>query len=239
MYKIMKHKLSLVIVLAALLALAFVFAGAGAAKDKCGRGHHYGPPGHVCDCFMPFEYLCGDYRNRDMCGGQLIQGESNTIPISMHFQAGSGEWVAWPSGGMTIHSGVGYIEPFGAASYSCGINYPEAADFPKPDYMNDPSWPYSTHLFCVYTMDDGSGSIITYDGVMGNLKPSGFTGIEGNKMDELLNVVVGGTGAYEGALGMWVGHTEGYGEMSPVGPGSMTLPESLFKIMDGYIKLPE
>jgi hypothetical protein len=236
MKKLIRHKLSFVIVLSALLALSFAFVEAG-EKDKCSPG--YGPPQQKCDCFWPFRDLCGDYRVRDLCGEQLIAGESNTIPISMHFQAGSGEWKQWPSGGMTIHSGVGYIEPFGAASYSCGIGYPEAANFPKPNYMIDPSWTstFSTNLFCVYLLDDGW--IIAYDGVMGNLKPSGFDGIVGNKMDQLINVVVGGTGAYAGAVGMWVGHTEGWGEMSPVGTGSMTLPKSLFKILKGYIKLPQ
>lgn len=237
MKKLIRHKLSFVIVLSTLLALSFAFAEAG-EKNKWSPGEHYGPPKHKCDCFWPFGDLCGDYRVRDLCGEQLIAGESNTIPISMHMQAGSGEWKQWPGGGRTIHSGVGYIEPFGKASYSCGMGYPEAKDFPKPDFFNS-TWNtmFGTNLFCVYMLEDGE--IITYDGVMGNLKPSGFDGIEGNKMDELINVVVGGTGAYEGAVGMWVGHTEGWGEMSPVGDGSMTLPKSLFKIMDGYIELPK
>jgi len=192
-----------------------------------------------------FRDLCGQVGEQDFCGNQLIESETNTIPISMQMQAGSQVYEPWPGSIFTIHNGEGYIEPFGAATYSCGVGYPEQAeaDLVKPAFLNDPSWsePYDTGLFCVYTMEDESGSIWVYDGVMGNLKPSGFDGVDGNKMDQLLNVVVGGTGDYEGATGIWVGHTEGWGEMSvPVGaPPWLSLPKSLFKILNGYITIPE
>lgn len=228
MKKLISHRLSFLIALSAMVLLSFpVLALADSWPQKI---HKFG---HFCK-------LCGDMKAKDACGNQLIRSETNTIPISMHMQAGAGEWWQWPDAIRTIHSGVGYIEPFGKASYSCGIGYPEKADFPAPAYFTE-DWyaAFPTSLFCVYTIEDGSGTIITYDGVMGNLKPSGWNGITGNKMDQLINVVVGGTGDYESATGMWVGHTEGWGEMIAVGDGSMTLPKSLFKIMDGYIKLKE
>jgi hypothetical protein len=239
MKKFVRSKVLFMVVFTGLIVLPFsslVFAKNSKKKVNSSE-HKYGQ----------FRELCGLVGEKDFCGNQLIESETNTIPISMQMRAGAQGYEPWPESFFTIHNGVGYIEPFGAATYSCGVGYPEQDMADKPAFMDDISWsdpdddgmPYDTGLFCVYEMEDGSGSIWAYDGVMGNLKPPGFNGLEGNKMDQLLNVVVGGTGVYEGATGIWVGHTEGWGEMSnPEGaPPWLNLPKTIFKILNGYIQL--
>ena len=78
------------------------------------------------------------------------------------------------------------------------------------------------------------GNIFAYDGIVGNYEP--FTRGTTEKIDELINVIVGGTGAYEGANGMLLGHAQGRGPTAEVAPG-MSLPRSLLKIMEGYINV--
>lgn len=51
------------------------------------------------------------------------------------------------------------------------------------------------------------------------------------------DMVVGGTGAFEGATGIWVGLTQGQGKVSEVAPGRK-LPQSILKLMNGYVRLP-
>ena len=157
-----------------------------------------------------------------------------TVPVTLSMEAGSGEFQkARPEGGEVHHSGIGYLDPFGTASYTCGLNYPEAKRFPMPDFFT-PSFhkAYDTDgfIFCVYTVKEGS--IYAYDSVAGRVS----TTTDGRK-DEILNVIVGGTGAFEGATGIWVGLTQGQGKVSEVAPGRK-LPQSILKLMNGYVRVP-
>ena len=156
-----------------------------------------------------------------------------TTPIRMEMEAGAAQYKQWPGGQKTIHAGIGWIHPFGRGEYVAGMGYPEAEKFPKPSYFNE-EWmkTYGTTLFCIYMLKDGN--IYAYDGVVGNLEP--VSGDDG-KMDYLINVIVGGTGAYEGATGMLVGRTPGKGKSTEVTEG-ITLPVSILKLMEGYIKIP-
>jgi hypothetical protein len=156
-----------------------------------------------------------------------------TIRITMEMEAGAALYKAWPGGGKTMHAGIGWIEPFGRSEYVAGMDYPEIQKFPKPSYFNE-EWMkvYSTKLFCIYMLKDGN--IYAYDGVVGNLESA--DGDDG-KMDYLMNVIVGGTGAYEGATGMLLGHTPGRGKNTGVADG-VKLPVSILKLMEGYIKIP-
>lgn|GEM_PF-3083909 len=156
------------------------------------------------------------------------------IPISMEMEAGADKFKSWPGGKMTVHAGIGWLHPFGRGEYVAGQGYPEAEKFPMPSYFNE-EWMkiYNTSLFCIYMLKDGN--IYAYDGVVGNLEPE--VKEDDGKMDYLINVIVGGTGAYEGATGMLVGRTPGKGKGKDVGTG-MKLPVSILKLMDGYIRIP-
>ncbi|NTV89380.1 MAG: copper amine oxidase N-terminal domain-containing protein, partial [Clostridiales bacterium] len=57
------------------------------------------------------------------------------IPISMSMQAGFNELQQYSSG-KTIHSGEGYIDPFGVGTYTAGIGYAEASKFPLDQYFS-------------------------------------------------------------------------------------------------------
>lgn len=157
----------------------------------------------------------------------------HTIPITLSMEAGSGEYHARPEGGAVHHSGIGYLEPFGPAVYSCGLDYPEQKQFPMPDFFTQ-TWhkAYETDgiLFCVYTVK--GGSIYAYDSIAGNLSD-----LPTDHRDELINVIVGGTGDFAGAVGLWVGHAQGQGKVTEVIPGRK-LPQSILKLMDGYVRLP-
>ena len=159
--------------------------------------------------------------------------ETNTIPILMKMQAGADEYEVWTSGVFTAHSGIGTIEPFGKASYYCGAGYDEEAALTMPGYFTD-EWnkDYNTNGFCIYRFEDGD--IYTNDGITGNLLPDGYNGIKGNKSDLLVEMVLGGTGAYKGARGIWIGTATGYGEAIDVNNG-WTLPEELYKNMTGFV----
>ena len=156
-----------------------------------------------------------------------------TFPITLSMEAGSGQFHARPEGGQVHHAGIGYLDPWGPASYSCGLEYPEAKRFPMPDYFT-PSFhkAYETDgfIFCVYTVKEGS--IYAWDSIAGRVSTSS----EGRK-DEIVSVIVGGTGAFEGATGLWVGLTQGQGKVTEVAPGRK-LPESILKLMNGYLRLP-
>jgi len=158
--------------------------------------------------------------------------EYTTIEIKFDYEAGAAQYKTWTAG-RVIHAGIGWFEPFGRSEYVAGIGFPEATEFPKPDFMNA-TWmaTYKTSLFCIYMLKDGW--IYAYDGVVGNLHP---VENDDGKMDMLLNVIVGGTGKYKGANGMLIGRTPGRGASSDVGGGLM-LPVSIIKTMDGYINIP-
>ena len=161
-------------------------------------------------------------------------GDYNITPVKLQFEAGSGFFKPWPTG-TTYHSGIGYIEPFGAASYTCGTGYKEVADYPLPESLK--TW-FAAHsddknpLFCVYRLKDGD--IYAYDYLIGHIKNAP----ENNEhVDEIVNIVTGGTGAYKDASGIWSGTTPGRGEMKEVRPG-YKLPDSILKLLDGYIRTP-
>jgi hypothetical protein len=66
------HKLSFLIVLTALIALSFPITPlANSSWHKSGQ----------------FTELCGQMGVKDSCGDQLIESQTNTIPISMHMEA--------------------------------------------------------------------------------------------------------------------------------------------------------
>lgn len=155
------------------------------------------------------------------------------IPITMEMEAGAAQYKEWPGGKKTIHAGIGWIHPFGRSEYSAGIGYPEAERYPNPSYFND-EWmkTYETDLFCIYKLKDGD--IYVYDGVVGNIEPKEN---DDGKVDYLINVIVGGTGAYEGATGMLLGRTPGRGKSTDVND-DLSLPVSILKLMQGYIKIP-
>ena len=161
--------------------------------------------------------------------------EYKTIPITMEMEAGAAQYKEWPTGQKTIHAGIGWIHPFGRGEYVAGMGYPEEKDYPIPSYFNE-EWmeTYGTRLFCIYMLEDGN--IYAYDGVVGNLEPYDAD-IDDGKMDYLMNVIVGGSGAYEGATGMLLGRTPGKGANTEVS-GGISLPVSILKLMDGYIKIP-
>ena len=151
----------------------------------------------------------------------------------MEMEAGAAQYKAWPGGQKTIHAGIGWIHPFGRGEYVAGMGYPEEKKYPKPGYFNE-EWMgiYNTDLFCIYMLKDGN--IYAYDGVVGNIEPE--SGDDG-RIDYLINVIVGGTGAYEGATGMLLGRTPGKGKSTQVGEG-VSLPVSILKLMEGYINIP-
>jgi hypothetical protein len=158
------------------------------------------------------------------------------IQITMEMEAGAAQYYAWPGGGKTIHAGIGWLHPFGRGEYVAGMGYPEAETYPAPSYFNE-EWNsiYGTRLFCIYRLKDGD--IYAYDGIVGNLEPELEDGSDG-RIDYLINVIVGGTGAYEGATGMLLGRTPGRGANTDVADG-VSLPVSILKLMEGYIKIPE
>jgi hypothetical protein len=171
-------------------------------------------------------------------GGPVQEEEApyKLIEISMEMEAGASFFKAWPSGGKTIHAGVGWLHPFGRGEYVAGMGYPEAEAYPPPSYFNE-EWnsTYKTDLFCIYRLEDGD--IYAYDGIAGALVPELEDGSDG-RIDYLINVIVGDTGAYEGATGVLLGRTPGRGANQEV-EGGPALPASILKLMEGYIKIPE
>lgn len=172
------------------------------------------------------------------------------IPVTMTMQAGFQEYRSYDSGFMTIHAGIGYIDPLGEGFYYAGIGYDEVAGNEEEIYVSD--WMdanYGCGLFCVYSLPEGD--IYTWDGIYGaNAKDKsnymsgedGYTVEEVNgsiptRGDVLINIVVGGTGAYKGATGVLIGSTSGGGVYDT--QSGMTLPQTLFKLMEGYIKVPK
>lgn len=157
---------------------------------------------------------------------------STTLRVSITFEAGAAQYQQRPGGGETMHRGIGYIDPYGRASYYCGKGYAEEKQFPFPDYFTK-TW-LATYveldgpLFCEYRLVDGSGSLFVYDSIVGNVIPADPA--TGERVDQLLNVVVG-------ASGIWTGYAKGRGMVREAAPGQ-ELPESILKLMEGYIKLP-
>ena len=122
----------------------------------------------------------------------------------------------------------------------------EAKNFPLDKFFTD-DWMenFETDLFCIYRMPDGD--IYAWDGIFAVRgldagKCIGYNS-EYTRQDVLVNIIVGGTGRYEGARGVMVGTAEGGGATKVVGEmpdGSpLELPETIMKDLSGYIRIPE
>ncbi len=160
--------------------------------------------------------------------------------VRMSYQAGYAQFKDWTSG-KTVHAGVGWFHPFGPSHYFCGREgFEEAKNYPLENYFSD--WwmeTFDTRAFCVYRLADGD--IYAWDGIFAVRDSSGDIEIPHNssflRRDVLTNIIVGGTGAYEGAIGIMTGTAEGGGEVKTLDNG-LTLPEGLLKVLSGYIKIP-
>lgn len=162
------------------------------------------------------------------------------IPVQMYMQAGHEQWEAWETGKMTVHSGEGYLDPFGVGTYTMGMGYPEQTEqFQAGIWMTD--WWKSAFCggsFCMYQLQDGD--IYCLDGVYGNIKSMAEEAVDGQEYnygreDALINIIVGGTGKFENSTGIMIGHTPSCGSQAMA--GVMVLPQALFKFMEGYIKV--
>ncbi len=167
----------------------------------------------------------------------------------MNYHAGYGVYKVWPNGGLTIHSGIGWFHPFGPSEYY-GMACPpdnmceEAKNFPLDKFFTD-DWMenFETDLFCIYRLPDGD--IYAWDGMLAvrGLDPSKCVvyNSEYTRQDVLVNVIVGGTGRYEGARGLMIGTAEGGGDTKVVGKmpdgSDLELPETIMKDLDGYIRI--
>ena len=183
---------------------------------------------------------------------ELTEKEKGTVyAIRMNYHAGYNVYKEWPNGGMTIHAGIGWFHPFGPSEYYGMANIPgnwceEAKQFPLEKYFTE-DWMknFETDLFCIYRMPDGD--IYAWDGMFA------VRGIDANKcivynseytrQDVLVNVIVGGTGRYEGVRGLLIGTAEGGGKTEVCGKmpdgSDLELPETIMKDLSGYIRFPE
>lgn len=171
---------------------------------------------------------------------QEIQEKHSTYAVRMAFQAGYAQYQEWTSG-TTFHSGIGYFHPFGKCRYYMGdVDFAEAAKFPVEKYFSqDFLKDFCDMGFAVYRLEDGD--IYCWDGIFGTLVQSDEgvgLDVPSFKNDVLINMVVGGTGRYEGAVGILSGTAEGSGDAREV-KKDFYLPEALLKLMTGYIKLPD
>jgi hypothetical protein len=176
--------------------------------------------------------------------------QGDVFKVTMNFHAGYDQYNEWPNGGKTIHAGIGWLHPFGPSRYygvaDFGDGYcKEAEQFPTEAFFTE-DWmkQYETDLFCIYRMEDGD--IYAWDGMFAvrGLDPSKCVLYNSTyvRQDVLVNVVVGGTGRYEGARGILVGTTEGAGERKPVAQlpdgNALELPATIIKHLEGYIRIP-
>lgn len=165
-----------------------------------------------------------------------------TYSVRMAYEAGYDLLKPWPCEGKTVHAGIGWFHPFGKSEYYAIVgDCPEKKDFPIEKYFTE-DWMdvYDTALFCIYRLKDGD--IYAYDGIFCQ-RGVGDEGVPDRTLqlrrDILTNVIVGGTGRYEGARGLMMGTAEGSGESRVVDEESgQTLPQALLKCLEGYIKIP-
>lgn len=161
-----------------------------------------------------------------------------TFEVRMAFQAGYAQYQPWTSGN-THHRGIGYFHPFGQCVYYMGDDFDEGADYHFSDYFTDKfEKDFCGMGFAIYRLPDGD--IFCQDGVFGTLIPGTETKDASKpsfRNDVLLNVVIGGTGRYEGARGLLMGTTEGSGSAQNVRE-DWCIPEGLLKLLHGYIKIP-
>jgi hypothetical protein len=113
--------------------------------------------------------------------------------------------------------------------------------FVTEDWMKQ----FETDLFCIYRLADGD--IYAWDGIFAvrGLDPHKCIryNSEYTRQDVLVNVIVGGTGRYEGVRGLMIGTTEGGGKTQVCGKmpdgSDLELPETIMKDLDGWIRFPE
>ena len=185
-------------------------------------------------------------------GVELTEKEKGSVyHVRMNYHAGYGVYKEWPNGGRTIHSGIGWFHPFGPSEYYGVANIPgetceESKQFPLQTYFTE-DWMknFETDLFCIYRLADGD--IYVWDGMFAVRGLDAHKCIvynsEYTRQDVIVNVVVGGTGRYEGARGLLIGTTEGGGATKVVGKmpdgSDLELPETIMKDLDGWIRLPD
>lgn len=178
---------------------------------------------------------------------ELTEKEKGRVyKVSMNYHAGYDQYREWPNGGKTIHSGVGWFHPFGPSEYYGMADIGEGAgeeskQFPLDQHFSD-FWmrEFETDLFCIYRLKDGD--IYAYDGIFCQ-RGTGDEGVPDNSLecrrDILTNVIVGGTGRYEGIRGLMMGTAEGSGDSKLMDEEmGMTLPRCLLKCLEGYVKIP-
>lgn len=185
-------------------------------------------------------------------GEELTEKEKGTVyQVRMNYHAGYNVYKEWPNGGMTIHAGIGWFHPFGPSEYYGMANIPgnwceEAKQFPLENYFTE-DWMknFETDLFCIYRMPDGD--IYAWDGMFAVRGLDAHKCIKYNseytRQDVLVNVIVGGTGRYEGVRGLLIGTAEGGGKTEVCGKmpdgSDLELPETIMKDLSGYIRFPE
>ena len=190
---------------------------------------------------------CGNPEPTD----ELTEKEKGTVyACRMNYHAGYNVYKEWPNGGMTIHAGIGWFHPFGASEYYGMANIPgneceEAKLFPLDKHFTE-DWMknFETDLFCIYRLEDGD--IYAWDGIFAcrGIDPGKCIGFnsELQRQDVLVNVIVGGTGKYEGARGLMIGTAEGAGAGKVCGKwpdgSDLELPETIMKDLQGYIRIP-
>lgn len=162
--------------------------------------------------------------------------------VRMAYEAGSDLLKKWPCEGKTVHAGIGWFHPFGRSEYyAIAGDCPEKEAFPLDTFFTK-DWMdvYDTGLFCIYRLADGD--IYAYDGIFcqrgaGDEEVPDRSVLE--RRDILVNVIVGGTGRYEGIRGLMIGTAEGSGDSVVVDQESgQTLPKALLKCLEGYVKIP-
>lgn len=239
-------KKALALVLSAVMMLA-LFAGCGSSAEQIDQLNAL-----VADMNETIAEIV-EYQTTDAATTTYNPYTSSehyeVIPISMTMQAGFQEYQAYDSGMMTIHAGIGYIDPLGEGHYYAGIGYDEIAGNEEAIYVSD--WMdanFGCSLFCIYSLPEGD--IYAWDGIYGanatdlsnymsgedGYTPEEVNGTVPTRGDTLINIIVGGTGRYAGATGVLIGTTSGGGVYDTV--DGMTLPQTLFKLMEGYIKIP-
>ncbi len=184
--------------------------------------------------------------------GELTEKEKGRVyQVRMNFHAGYNVYKPWPNGGMTIHAGIGWFHPFGPSEYYGMANIPgneceESKQFPLEEHFTE-FWMknFETDLFCIYRMPDGD--IYAWDGMFAVRGKDPNKCIvynsEYTRQDVLVNVIVGGTGRYKGAVGLLIGTAEGGGATKVCGKmpdgTDLELPETIMKDLQGYIRLPD
>ncbi len=165
--------------------------------------------------------------------GVAAEPAKTHTPIAMQMEAGFAYFRPWTSG-VTYHAGIGYLKPYGAAEYYCGTGYKEAESVTLSQPVKE--WLLqraddTNPLFCIYRMADGD--IYAYDVLVGSVL---LNDARNEHVDQVLNVVLGGTGKFKNASGFWVGTTAGRGQLKAIRP-EWSLPDSILKLMEGYVRI--